>query len=142
MRDNNENREWCKHIALSLEAITNGRMYRCPQCGEFVEDNHLFCGCGCQVDLIGDEENDVEPWEQVTLYDYFEGGVYDVEFRSGSDREYRSVRIMVACGGPNIFIDTAAQAVELYWWTDRASYLIDSDTVKEIDAWAEEWYQC
>jgi hypothetical protein len=136
----NENREWCKGIVERLEAIAEGRMYRCPECGEYVEDNRLFCDCGAQVDLIGDDES--EPWEQVSFYDYFEGGIYDVEFRVGSDRQYRSVKIMVACGGPNIYIDTAARAVLLYWWTDRAEFPIDPDTVEAIDEWAEEWFNC
>jgi predicted RNA-binding Zn-ribbon protein involved in translation (DUF1610 family) len=139
MRNNNENREWCKSIALRLEAIAEGRMYKCPECGEYVEDNCLFCECGAQVDLIGEES---EPWEEVSFYDYFEGGIYDVEFRIGSDREFRSVKIMVACGGPNIFIDTAAGAVQLFWWTDRAEFPIDPDTVEAINEWAEEWYHC
>jgi hypothetical protein len=40
---------------------------------------------------------------------------------------------MIACGGPNIYVDTASKAVELYWWGDRASYLLLSDTVDAID---------
>lgn len=138
----NKNREHCKAIAERLEAITEGRMYRCPECGEYVEDNQLFCECGCQVDLIGDEENDSDPWEQANLYDFFEGGIYDVEFRIGSDKQFRSVKIMVACGGPNIYIDTAAGSVLLYWWTDRAEYPLDPDTVEAVNEWAEEWYKC
>jgi predicted RNA-binding Zn-ribbon protein involved in translation (DUF1610 family) len=135
----NENREHCKTIAELLEAVAGGRMYRCPECGEMVEDNNLFCGCGYQVDLVGE---DAEPWEQISFYDYFEDGVLDVEFRIGSDRKYRSVKIMVAWGGPNIYIDTAAKAVQLFWWTDRAEYPIDPDVVDAIDEWAEEWYRC
>ena len=142
MRNNNENREWCKSIALRLEAIAEGRMYKCPECGEFVEDNQLFCDCGAQVDLIGDEENESEPWEQVSFYDYFTDSVLDVEWRIGSDRQYRSVKIMVAYGGPNIYIDTAAHAVLLYWWTDRAEFPIDPDIVEAIDEWAKEWFNC
>ena len=138
----NENREHCKAIAERLEAIADGRMYKCPNCGEYVEDNTLFCGCGEQVDLIGDEENDVEPWENVSFWNYFEGGIYDIEYRLNAEREYKSVRIMVACGGPNIFIDTAARAVQLYWWTDRAEYPIDPDVCNVIDEYFEELFQC
>lgn len=142
MKIENENREHCKSIALRLEAVADGRMYKCPNCGEFVEDNVLFCDCGEQVDLIGDEENDVEPWENVSFWDYFEGGIYDIEYRINAEREYKSVRIMIACGGPNIFIDTASRAVELYWWTDRASYMIDADTCDIIDDYFEELFSC
>lgn len=132
---NRENRNHCKRIAEDVEAFAEGRVYKCPNCGEYVQDNVLFCDCGEQVDLIDGD------WEQMSLYDYFEDCL-DIEYRVGSDKEYRSVRIMVACGGPNIFIDTASKAVELYWWTDRASFLLSSDVCEEIDQWAEEYYNC
>ena len=141
---NRENREHCKAIAERLEAVANGTFYRCPECGEWIEfENEQYdddaATYTCQECKATFEENELEA---ISFYDYFQDQILDVEFRIGSDRKYRSVKIMVAWGGPNIYIDTASQAVELYWWTDRASYLIDSDTVKEIDAWAEEWYQC
>lgn len=138
-----ENREHCKAIALRLEAIHRGEYYICPECGEWIKfDNSRYNGetaeytcqkCGATFDEC--------ELEAVSFYDYFQD-VLDIEFRIGSDREYRSAKLMVACGGPNIYIDTAAGAVLLYWWTDRAEYLIDRDTVDAIDYWAEEWYLC
>lgn len=132
---NKENREHCKEIALRLEAYADGRMYRCPKCGEHVEDNILFCDCGEQVDLINGE------WELLGLYDFFEDCL-DIEYRVDSHKELRSVRIMVAFGGPNIYIDTASGAVELYWWDDRASCLIDSDAIEAVLEWASELWGC
>lgn len=129
-----ENWEHCKRIAEDLEAYADGRVYCCPKCGAHVQDNCLFCDCGEQVDLFGD-------WEQMSLYDYF-SDCLDIEYRCGSDREYRSVCIMVACGGPNIYIDTAEKAVLLYWWTDRARYYLSSDAVEAVDEWAEEYWNC
>ena len=130
-----ENREYCKRIAEDIEAYAEGRVYRCPDCGAIVEDNQLFCECGAQVDLINGE------WEQQNLYDYF-SDCLDIEYRCGSDREYRSCSVMVACGGPNIYIDTARRAVLLYWWTDRAEYPLSSDAVDAVDEWAEEYWNC
>ena len=49
---------------------------------------------------------------------------------------------MVACGGPNIYVDTGSKAVELYWWTDRASYSLLSETAEAITAEFEELYNC
>ena len=129
-----ENRERCQRIAEELEAYAAGRVYRCPECGDVVEDNELFCGCGQQVDLISGD------WEQLSLYDYF-SDYLDIEYRCDSRREYRSCCIMVACGGPNIYIDTAAKAVQLYWWTDRAKYPLSSDAVDAVDAWAAEYWE-
>lgn len=138
-----ENREYCRRIAEELEAYADGSGYKCPDCGEVLtwdndrydddENRHTCPHCGSSVDA--------DDLEQLCIYDYFADAL-DVEYRVGSDKEYRSVRIMVACGGPNIYIDTASRAVELYWWTDRASYLLDSDTCDEIDDWAREYWEC
>jgi hypothetical protein len=49
---------------------------------------------------------------------------------------------MIACGGPNIYIDTAEKAVLLYWWTDRARYYLSSDVVDQVDDWAREYWDC
>jgi hypothetical protein len=75
------------------------------------------------------------------LYDWAED-ILDIEYRCGSDKELRSVQIMVTCGGPNIYVDTASKSVELYWWGDRASYPISYDAAAELDAWAEEYWRC
>lgn len=143
-----ENREHCKHIANELDAYAGGLVYECPECGEYIrvpdldalttetEDGETLyrLPCGCTVD---------EEPEQRDLYDYL-ADVLDVEYRiEHSDREtVRSVRVMVAFGGPNIYIDSASRAVELYWWTDRASYPISSAAADELDDWAQELWSC
>ena len=127
----NENREHCKSIAQELEKVYSGELYRCPQCGDLVEAG--TCRCGAEVN-----EESAEP---VTLWEYFEDAL-DIEYRCGGKKEYRSVRIMVTCGGPNIYIDTAKKAVQLYWWTEYAEYPIDSDVCDEIDSIFEECFNC
>lgn len=131
----------CKKIAKELEAYASGKIYICPECGEHCTMEEIEndsgeivyeCSCGCVTEY--------EP-EQACVYEYF-SDCLDVEYRCGSDRRYRSVRVMVACGGPNIYIDTATKSVELYWWNERASYLLDDDTVEAVDAWAEDFWNC
>lgn len=138
--DDFENREHCRQIAKDVEDYANGNVYRCPDCGEIIT----------LPDDVGDKYrcpdcetvHDVNDLEQQSLYDYFTD-MLDIEYRIGSDRTtLKSVEICVAWGGPNIYIDTASRQVELYWWGNRASYPIDSDVCNEIDAWAEELYQC
>lgn len=135
------NRNHCKQIAEELEEYANGEIYRCPECGERCrveeEENKngdiiYKCSCGCT--------SEEEP-EQLSVYDFFED-CYDIEYRCSSSKEYRSACIMIACGGPNIYIDTATKQVELYWWTDRASYPISYDAVDAVDEWAEEYWSC
>lgn len=135
-----ENRDHCRSIALELEQYAAGNVYRCPDCGSLVDlpedvGDKYKCPCCGTV-------HETDDLEQQSLYDYFED-VYNVEYRVGSDREtINSVQLMVACGGPNIYIDTASRAVELYWWNERASYPISYDVCNEIDDWAQELWSC
>jgi hypothetical protein len=144
-----ENFEHCKRIAETLELYTEGTGCKCPECGEvhhfneYEETEHenedgetcYTCpNCGGEI-----EEHELEA---VSIYDYFNDDIYDIEYRIGSDREYRSVSVMVACGGPNIYIDTKRRAVLLYWWSDFAEYPLLSSTCEAVDDFFEELFNC
>ncbi len=134
-----EHNEHCKEIAEMLEAYAEGRAYRCPECGDVIllqEGAELNKQCpGCKHEFNEDAE-------ELSIYDYFEDDIYDIEYRIGSDRKLRSVKIMVAFGGPNIYIDTDTGTVELYWWGERGSAPIDERTVDAIDDYFEELFNC
>lgn len=117
------NREMCKHIADQLELIADGCLY--------VDDD------GEEHDAT-DLDEVPEDWEQVTMCDYF-ADVYNVRCVLDGNMEYVAVRLMVACGGPNIWVDTEVGRVELYWCGDHASYPLTGSAVSEIDAFASEW---
>lgn len=121
------NTKHCKHIAETLEAVAEGRAF-------YDEDRYM--------DFADDFGEIPEDAEQASFFDYFEGGLYDIEYRIGSDREYRSARAMVACGGPNIYIDTKTGTVDLHWWANSASYPIAEDACRELDEFFEELYMC
>lgn len=145
-----ENREHCKHIAETLEAYANREIYRCPECGEEFElydargENYWFddeeneigkCpGCG----HTSINENEFEP---LSLWDYMTDAL-DVRFVVNSHKEILAVKILVAFGGPNIWIDSESRSVELYWWTDRASYPLSTDVCDALNEWAEEYWGC
>lgn len=132
-----ENRQHCKHIAREAEAYAAGAVHRCPECDEEIRF----------PDNVGDKYRcphchnvaGVDDYEQLSIWDFL-NDVYDVEYHVGSDKEYRSVKIMVACGGPNIYIDTASALVKLYWWTDYAEYPLSYEARDAIDEWAEEYW--
>lgn len=146
---NDKNYERCKAIAEELEKVASGDYFLYD--GELypiaVEDFSEAKGCrydeenGVYIMPDGEEicEGDVYP---VCLFDWLDDDVYDVEYTIGSDKEYRSVRIMVACGGPNIYIDTQSGDVELYWWGESARYPMSSDVVNMIDSTYEEMFAC
>lgn len=128
---NNENFKLCKAIAMELEKIHAGGLFQCPDCGELVQEGE--CRCGAAIN-----EETAEP---ASLFDYFSDAL-DIEYRCGNNKEYRNVRIMVTCGGPNIYVDTGSKAVELYWWTETAQCSIDPDVCNEIDSIFEEYFNC
>ena len=132
-----ENRQHCKHIAKEAEAYADGAVRRCPDCGEEIRfpdnvgDKYRCPHCHTVAD-VGD-------YEQLSIWDYM-NDILDIEYRCGSDKEYRSCKIMVACGGPNIYIDTASALVKLYWWTEYADYPLSYEARDAIDEWAEEYW--
>ena len=127
-----EIREYCKRIAEELEAVAEGKMYRCAVCGELIRADALEAECpDCAGEL-----------EQIGMLDYFEDAL-DVEYSiGGSGREYRSVCVMVACGGPNVYVNTGTKKVELYWGTDREDFGLSQSVIATIDDAFEELYNC
>ena len=76
-----------------------------------------------------------------SLYDYFDD-VYDIEYRIDGSGKYRSVRLMIACGGPDIYVDTDDSYVKLYWGNAQVSAPISYDTSDAIDDIFQEYYTC
>ena len=119
------NRDHCKSIAEDLDKIANGYIYR-NEDGEKVDASDL--------------DEIPEDWEIVTMLDYFED-VYNARFVLDSNLHYWAVKLMVACGGPNIWVNTESENVELFWWGDHASYPLSRDAVYAIDDFARDWYE-
>lgn len=92
-----------------------------------------------ELESIYNGEITNEDGDTVTLYDYM-ADVLDFEYTIDSRKEYKSVKIWVTLGGPNVWIDTAAAAVKLAWGTDREEYALDYNVRDEIDAIFEEYY--
>lgn len=67
---------------------------------------------------FGDElDHDGEPMSAL----YYLADALDIEYVVNGKREYLGARVLVACGGPNIWVDTKRGVVEGYWWGDKAS---------------------
>lgn len=67
---------------------------------------------------------------------------YDIEYQVDNHKEYRSVKLMVACGGPNIWIDTGSGSVRCSWWFDKGEARLDDRVVDIIDDFMREMYNC
>ena len=79
--------------------------------------------------------------EIATIGDYFDD-FYDVDYVVGSDKKYKACRVLVAYGGPNIYIDTWKQEVQLERWGEHAEAYIPDDLCEQIDEFFEMLYNC
>lgn len=67
--------------------------------------------------------------EEVNYFDDY----YDVKWIINYYKDYVACRICVACGGPNIFIDTWEKCVCGYWGADKVEYPLTFAVVDAID---------
>lgn len=82
---------------------------------------------------FGDELNcDGEP---MSAFDYLQDAL-DIEYVVNGKRDYLGARVLVAFGGPNIWINTRTNTVEGYWWGDKATATF-TDNVGLDDALSE-----
>lgn len=131
-----ENWKHCKSIADELKELVNGDFVNVDgEAVEVQEDKD-----GNDYVIVDGEKVDADEYDTYTIYDYF-NDVYDISYTVDGDLDYCGVRLMVACGGPNIYIDTVQKKVLLYWWTDYAEYDLASEVVDEINAVFIEYYE-
>ena len=76
-------------------------------------DEQLRRMCKNIAEEITEGKKDPAIW----MYD-----VYDVEWITHNDHSYKAARLMVAGGGPNIWVNTQTEMVEGYWGADEISW--------------------
>ena len=77
--------------------------------------------------------------EPLSAFDYLQDAL-DIEYIVNSKKEYLGARVLVAFGGPNIWVNTRTKTIEGYWWADKATASFD-DGIGLDDA-LEELYNC
>lgn len=97
--------------------------------------NHVqhIADCISNPDLM--ELND--DGDHVSAFDYLQDAL-DIEYIVNSRGEYLGARVLVAFGGPNIWINTRTGIVEGSWWADRAEASF-KDELGLDDALSELW---
>lgn len=78
--------------------------------------------------------------EQATFWDYFDD-VLDIEYRIDGQLRYEGVVLAVTMGGPNVYVDTCAGAVQGYWGSGMETAWIPREICDEIDAVFEDCYE-
>lgn len=89
------------------------------------------------VGFTDDDLNDDN--EPMSAYDYLTDSL-DINWILNNDRTYRGARVLVAFGGPNIFVDTERGIVEGFWWGEYAKASFD-DNIGLDDA-LNDLYNC
>lgn len=83
------------------------------------------------------EGRDTDNEGEFSAFDYLQD-VLDIEYIVNGKGEYLGARVLVAFGGPNIWIDTRRGVVDGYWWRDRASASF-TDNLGLDEALSELW---
>lgn len=78
-----------------------------------------------------------ETGEALTLGTWLDEAL-DIEYTTGVDGTYRGARILVTFGGPNAWINTRKQHVEVYWGSDSAIHIIPVEFCDALDSYLEE----
>lgn len=75
--------------------------------------------------------------EEFSAFDYLQDAL-DIEYIVSKDGEYRGARVLVAFGGPNIWVDTKRGVVDGAWWGDSATATF-TDNIGLDEALEELW---
>lgn len=75
--------------------------------------------------------------EQMTAFDYLQDAL-DIEYIVNGKGEYLGARVLVAFGGPNIWVNTRTNTVEGHWWADSCTASF-TDNIGLDDALEELW---
>ena len=87
--------------------------------------------CKNIADQITDGKEDAHKWIE---------GVYDIEWITHQDKTYKSARLMVAGGGPSIWVNLQRNVVQGYWWGDYCEHHF-SDQIG-LDEYLQEIFDC
>lgn len=79
--------------------------------------------------------------EKMTMYDYFRDAL-DYEYTISARGDFLGVRVYVALGGPNVWLDTRNGVIKGAWGCDREEIWLPSKIATEIDEIFEELYEC
>ena len=95
--------------------------------------------CKDIADSITNPVDNSEHGEQASVVSWMEG-TYDIRYYVDREKRYLGAEILVAGGGPTIWVNTYTQQVEGYWDGDRVTCPF-ADNIG-LDDYCEEMYGC
>ena len=83
---------------------------------------------------------DMTEGDRLQANSYIEKNVYDIEWITHNDHSYKAARLLVAGGGPNIWVNLQTNTVDGYWGCDEVNHgFIDNIG---LDDYCEELHSC
>ena len=105
-------------------------------------DDHLKDNVDFWIDLITTGKHDFELDQDQDLPGYLSSNqIMDTNYVLNYNLDYVGSQLLVAFGGPNIWIDTQHQQVKGYWWGDEVIKEYYKDSI-HLDDHIKELYEC
>ena len=105
-------------------------------------NDHLKHNVDFWIDLITTGKHDFELDEDEDLPGYLSSNqIMDIKYVLDDNLDYVGSQLLVAFGGPNIWINTQHQQVEGYWWGDKVIKDYYEDSIY-LDDHIKELYEC
>ena len=105
-------------------------------------DDHLKYNVDFWIDLITTGKHDFELDEHEDLPGYLSSNqIMEVKYILDDNLDYVGSQLLVAFGGPNIWIDTQYKTVNGYWWGDDVIRAYWEDFIG-LDDHIKELYEC
>ena len=80
-----------------------------------------------------------QPRKEITAHEWMED-VYNIRYIVDSEKKYLGAMLMVAGGGPTIWVNTWTNEVAGYWGGDRVTWSFRDEI--GLDDYNEEMYNC
>ena len=80
-----------------------------------------------------------QPRKEITASEWMQD-VYDIRYIVDREKRYMGAELMVAGGGPTIWVNLYTKEVEGYWGTDRVQWAFQDNL--GLDEYCEEMYGC
>ena len=88
--------------------------------------------CKDIADGITNPVDNSEHGEDASVASWMDG-VYNIEWITHQDKTYKAARLLVAGGGPNIWVNLQTDTVDGYWGTDKYSHgFVDNIGLEEV----------
>jgi hypothetical protein len=95
--------------------------------------------CKNIADSITNPVDNSEHGEDASVASWMED-VYDIEWITHRDKTYKAARLLVAGGGPNIWVNLQTNTVDGYWGCDEVNHgFVDN---LGLDEYLEELHAC